>query len=100
MPDSIARRTFTIGPDGPGEIEVRLYAPVEQTEDTWFCAFEIYEDGEVVKTMRIFGVDSLQALTLALKTVAVDITYSDHGKKRELCYLGHNDDLGLLPVDY
>jgi hypothetical protein len=101
MPDPIAQRTFTIGPDGPGEIEVRLYAPVEQTEEPhdWFCPFEIVEDGEVVKSMRIWGVDSWQALTLALKTVGVVLLTSDYAKNRQLYRYRDNENLGLLSLD-
>jgi hypothetical protein len=101
MPDPIARRTFTIGPDGPGEIEVRVYAPVEQSEEPhdWFCTYEIYENGELEHSMRIYGVDSWQALMLALKTVGVELLTSDYAKRGELYCFGDNQYLGVPPLD-
>jgi hypothetical protein len=101
MPNPIARRTFTIGPDGPGEIEVRLYAPLESTEEPhdWFCPFEICEDGAVVESKRVWGVDSWQALTLALKLVGTLILNSDHAKNGQLYSYCDNENLGLLSID-
>jgi len=74
-----------------------IRAPVEESEDCWFCAF--YEDQELERSMRIYGIDSWQALIYALKIVGVELLTSDYGKKGELYCFGDNGYLGLLPMD-
>lgn len=95
--NAIARRTFTIGPEGRRQLEVLVYAPVDDGDD-YRCDYEIVEDGKVAKTGYAIGVDSLQALILALQILSVSAVYSDVAVKRDLYWLGDNDDLGLLPM--
>jgi len=65
----------------------RVYLPErEQTSEDWSCSFEI--DGPISVRRTIFGVSSLQALMLALKTMAAYLYGSDLYKRGELGIYG------------
>lgn len=65
----------------------RVYAPErDQTSEDWSCSFEIDEPMSVRRT--IFGVSSVQALTLALKTMSAYLYGSDLYKRGELGIYG------------
>lgn len=63
---------------GPGEIPVpiRVFAP-EQREIDWACRFEIDWPDETT-SLEAWGVDSVQALELALRMTGAVIYSSDH----------------------
>ena len=42
------------------------------------------------------GVDTLQAMILALQKIGADNLYSDYGRERKLYWNHQNGDLGLL----
>ncbi len=65
----------------------RVYPPErEQTSEDWSCAFAIDEPISVRRT--IFGVSSVQALMLALKTMSAYLYGSDLYKRGELGIYG------------
>src|SRR5262245_17728552 len=92
----IARRESTIGKDGKRRPEALVYAPVEDGADDFRCKYEIREDGVVTTASQDYGVDSMQALTLALRKLGADIITSEHVLKKELYWNDHKDDLGLV----
>ena len=91
----IAKRTFMIDKDGNHQLEVAIYAPVVDRDD-FRCEYEITDQGKIVKGGYALGVDTLQAMILALQKVGADIVYSDYGRERKLYWNDQNDDLGLL----
>lgn len=73
--EPIAEREFVIC-DADGN-ESRAVARIgrphpDQSEEDWVCPYEIVVAGKR-KAFRIYGVDSIQALVLALKTVDVEL---------------------------
>jgi len=65
----------------------RVYPPErEQTSEDWSCSFEIDEPISVRRT--IFGVSSIQALMLALKTMSAYLYGSDLYRRGELGVYG------------
>jgi hypothetical protein len=90
----VATRKFTLDDGGGRCIEVLLYSPVEDGQD-YRCKYEIKEQDQLRESYAI-GVDSLQALILALQKLGADITFSEYGKARRLYWNNQNDDLGLL----
>ena len=52
-------------------MSVRLFAPRAEGDD-WFCAYEIEWPG-APRVGKIGGVDSVQALLLAMQAVAADL---------------------------
>ena len=92
----IARREFTIGKDGKRQLEALVYAPVEDGAHDFRCEYEIREDGAVTTASQDYGVDSMQALILALRKLGADIITSEHVMKKELHWNDQNEDLGLV----
>jgi hypothetical protein len=92
----IARREFTVGRDGKRRLEALVYAPVEGGPDDFRCEYEIREDGVVTTASQDYGVDSMQALILAVRKLGADIITSEHVMKKELYWNDQSDDLGLL----
>jgi hypothetical protein len=92
----IARREFTIGKDGKRRLDALVYTPVEDGVEDFRCEYEIREDGVLTRASQDYGVDSMQALILALRKLGADIMTSEHVMKKELYWNDHNDDLGLL----
>jgi hypothetical protein len=92
----IARRVFTIGKDGKRRLEALVYAPVEDGADDFRCEYEIRENGAVIRASQDYGMDSMQALILALQKLGVDIMTSDPMIEQGLYRNDQNDDLGLL----
>jgi hypothetical protein len=76
------RRLFISGPSGKIEVPVRLFQP-EQEDGMWICRYEIdWPDGK--KSYFGAGVDSAQALVLALQTVGAEIYISTHHESGSL----------------
>jgi hypothetical protein len=91
----IARRTFTIGRAPARTLDVLVYPPVNDRSD-YRCDYEIIEDGHLVTAGHAIGIDSMQALILGLQKAGVDALFSDVGVKRDLYWVGENNDLGIL----
>jgi hypothetical protein len=69
------------------KMPVRLYAPQQdQPNEDWSCSFEIGAPISVERT--IYGVSSLQALMLGLKTLAVYLYGSEAYEKKEIGLYG------------
>ncbi len=81
----IATRMLRLSrPAGDAEIAVRVFAP-EQRSDHWVCRIEVgWPDGAL--TMEAGGVDSIQALTLALQLIGSQIYASDHHASGKLVW--------------
>jgi hypothetical protein len=66
------------------EVAVRLFAP-EENEGTWWCRYEIdWPNGK--KASAAAGVDSIQAIVLALQKIGVELYCSDHHKSGGLIW--------------
>jgi hypothetical protein len=97
MPDTpIARRQFTINADPQHQLEVLVYAPIEDGPD-YRCNYEIREADQLVRQSSAFGIDSLQTLVLAMQKLGADLAHSEYAKSGRLFWNDQSDDLGLLP---
>lgn len=92
----IAKRTLQ-AKDGR-EIEIIFGMPEKfPDDDDFYCPFQIFGLGDE-KVRYAGGVDSMQALILALKKLSYYVTSLDEVKNGEIQWLdGSNPDLGLLP---
>lgn len=72
--DTIAERSLVIDcGDRKLEASVRLGCPVlDASGENWMCPYEVKVENES-KSFRIHGIDSMQALVLAMKTLDVEI---------------------------
>lgn len=64
------------------KVRVLVYAPLQEAEEEWSCVFEISEPFSIERT--IYGVSSLQALVLALKTMSAYLYGSDAYQSKQL----------------
>jgi hypothetical protein len=80
----IATRTLKLRrTDGEIEIPVRIFAPQAASTKTWFCHYQIdWPEGE--STSRAGGVDSVQALYLAMQMIGSEIYTSSYHKSGKL----------------
>lgn len=70
--------------NGDRDIPIYIYAP-EPEGDSWSCKFEVgWPDGTVA--MSAGGVDSVQALELALKMIGAQLYASDHHASGKLMW--------------
>lgn len=77
----IAEVAFDLS-DSEDKMWVRLHAPqLEQLSDDWSCTFEIGAPISVCRT--IYGVSSLQAIVLAMKTMAAYLYGSEAYRNKE-----------------
>jgi hypothetical protein len=80
-----------------GSVTVELYAPEPDDESPhadFQCGFRISGLGGADVLRRIYGVDAIQALVLALQTLGVYLYASAEGRAGELTWIGMRD-LGL-----
>jgi hypothetical protein len=91
----ISRRTYKVGRSDARILEVAIFAPVEDQGD-YRCEYELKEIGKTTKVSFAVGVDSLQALTLALQKLGADVLFSDDAREKEVYWNDQNEDLGLL----
>lgn len=93
----VARRSFQMK-DGRN-IEIVIGAPQPFSDDAdYFCPFQMIGLGDA-RVYYAGGVDSYQALILALKKLTVHMVTMDAVKNGEVQWLdGSEPDLGLLPV--
>ena len=94
MPEIIARRSLLIDNDDAKRLEVNIYAPTEDGPD-YRCLYEIIDVGRAARSGYALGVDSLQALLLAIQRAGVDVAVSQYAKEKRLFWNGQNDDLGV-----
>jgi hypothetical protein len=82
----IASRILTLR-NGNDEIQipVRIFAPEKSTRSSWICRYEIDWPGEKHK-MEVGGVDSVQALVLALQLIGAEIYSSNYHKSGKLFF--------------
>jgi hypothetical protein len=80
----IATRTLTWR-DGERDVpvEIRIFAPQLGPEGSWACRFEI-QWPDRPKEMTICGFDAIQALVLALQTIAVHVYTSEYHESGKL----------------
>jgi hypothetical protein len=79
----IATRTLKLRDAGREfDVPVRIFAPEHQRDGCWLCRYEIdWPDGR--KSVASGGVDSFQALVLALQMIGSELyatNYHDQGK--------------------
>jgi len=87
----IARRMFDCGENNV-LLEIGAPYPIDKGPDCW-CPYRISGLGSG-KVKRIGGVDSMQALYLAMQMAATDLYASDAAREQILTWLGQRN-LGL-----
>ncbi len=72
--DIIAERNLIIDRDDAKlGVSIRLGRPVpDESGENWMCPYEVRVQDEC-KSFRMHGIDSMQALVLAMKTLDVEI---------------------------
>ena len=66
------------------DIPIRIFAP-ERSGSAWSCRYEIdWPEGK--ETMNASGIDSVQALVLALQMIGADIYSSSYHKSGKLVF--------------
>jgi hypothetical protein len=80
------------------DISVRIFLP-EVDNEGWRCAYEIdWPDGK--RSSAAAGVDSVQALFLALQKIGIDIYTSDYHRQGQLVWFeadqGYRSTCGAL----
>ena len=80
----IATRTLTLR-NGHNNIDIpiHVFAPVQQGDREWSCAYEI-DWPEGTHKFAAHGVDSVQAIELVLKMIGTEIYTSDYHKSGKL----------------
>ena len=92
----IARRMFDCGENNV-LLEIGAPYPIDKGPDCW-CPYRISGLG-AGKVKRIGGVDSMQALYLAMQMAATDLYSSDSAREKTLQWLG-SGNFGLpVPKD-
>jgi hypothetical protein len=88
--DALIERRFELGE--ASEVVIRLSLPVRCDAD-FRCDYEIaWPDRK--RVFNAFGIDSVQALILALRMVHAELLNSPEGREGQIRWLG-SDDLGL-----
>jgi hypothetical protein len=75
------------------EIPIRLFAP-QQGDNGWFCWYEI-DWPENKRVRNAWGVDSVQAIVIALQMVGTDIYTSNYHKSGNLMFEGPSRGYGF-----
>jgi len=88
----IARREFELGDSGKVILEVGTPYPVDDGK-TWFCPYRILGLGNE-RVKRTGGIDSVQAVYMALQMAGTDLYTSDPSRQKELTWCGQLN-LGL-----
>jgi len=88
----VASRELEFVDDGGRKqtVAVRLGKPIQEQDGAWFCPYEITAQG-FERQFRIGGADSMQALFLAAKTVAVELEVLATDYKGSLTWFGEPD---------
>ncbi len=90
----IAERTLTLRlPDGERSVKVALSAPTP-IEQHWSCAYSIgWPEGE--RRFRAEGLDSLQALVLAMQMVSAELYASKYHAAGQLYFEQPGSGFGI-----
>lgn len=79
-------------------IEVYIYEPVEQHDQTWTCKHKmLWHDG--IEEYDTTGGDKLQALLLCLSRIESQLIAESNRLGRKITYLG-DDRMGLIWDDW
>lgn len=80
----IAERVLKLRSDGRDiQIPIRLFAPEQSSDGSWWCRYEI-DWPESTQKSRAGGVDAIQANVLALHMIGSEIYASDYHKSGNL----------------
>lgn len=91
------RRLIVDDPTGDKEVMIRLHQP-EAEDGAWSCRYEIDWPGRS-RSSRACGVDSMQALVLALQAIGIEIYSSSYHESGLLSW--HRASRGYgFPVSY
>ena len=90
--DPIATRTYRLGADH--KVKVEIYRPVEIDEVHWQCNYTIHWPDQK-KDWCAAGIDSMQALILAIHQVGIEIYSSDTVKRGDLVWHEPGGGFGL-----
>jgi hypothetical protein len=71
---------------GSTQIAVKVGRPVPDPRGDWTCEYEIWF-GETPRHMAVHGIDSMQALQLAIATLDVELEYGAKRLKGKLYHL-------------
>jgi hypothetical protein len=91
----IANRSLRMR-NGSAEIEIpiRIFAPVQKEADAWSCQYQIgWPEGREAR--EIWGVDSMQAVVLAIEAIGSDIYTSTYHKAGVLFFDGPGKGYGF-----
>lgn len=90
----IAQRLLALRtPSGDVQVPVRLFQP-EKKDGMWICRYEIdWPHG--MKSHFAAGIDAIQALVLATRTVGAEIYASDYHKSGSLRWFEANRGYGF-----
>jgi hypothetical protein len=87
-PTSTERKLLLKLPSGAEEdVVVRLFVPRLIEQGDWQCDYEIQGDS-VHRVLHAIGIDSVQALSLALGSVGVDLDYIERKHNAKFYFLG------------
>ncbi len=91
----LAERTLFIVASGgrPIPVPVRLHHPVQHSTG-WSCAYEIHWPRKR-RRMAVFGVDAIEALSLALRTVGSELCASRYHADGTLVWTKPGDGYGF-----
>jgi hypothetical protein len=82
----IATRTLKLrDADGDTDIPIRVFAPEEASDGSWSCHYEI-DWPEGLWSMKSGGVDSVQAIFLALQMIGSEIYATTYHKAGQLFF--------------
>ena len=87
------RRLIVSGSSGDQEVPVRLFQP-EENDGAWVCRYEIEWPNEKWSRFAA-GVDSVQALLLALQKIGIEIYTSRYHQSRSLRWLERQGGYGF-----
>ncbi|USQ98179.1 DUF6968 family protein [Caulobacter sp. RL271] len=98
LPSGVScERTYRVLVDGTSKpLPCRWFVPEPHPEGDWVCRVEMTWPGGRVQKAHACGIDSTQALLLALETVHTLILTSDES----IDWFEEHDDLGLPCRDY
>jgi hypothetical protein len=92
--DVVCERIYQVQTEaGVQPLPVRWFRPTPDPRGDWSCVFQIDWPERPRRTMTISGVDSVQALYLALQTAAVELYTAESS-----VFLWELDDLLHLPT--
>jgi hypothetical protein len=92
----IAERILKIRQSGTEiEVPIRIDAPARDATSAWSCAYEIGWP-ETLRRFSSGGVDSVQALLLALQMIGAELYSSKHHEAGELVWEREGGGYGFL----